>query len=205
MEFKISKEFIQEIEGLIAEKNEREILRRLEDIHFADIAEVINESQDPEFLEICTKYYKILENLKESDLSIASNTLDQIGISLNNELDQYNKKKNDKDPNTYSTSTIKCKALIEHVRLYGDNFQSVDLLRLSSSWLKEVKAFEVYDKIVVIAQIYISEARIATMEYIFCDIPRRNWDKFYEPIFNTNLTYGEKFHEYINPYKCDCE
>lgn len=43
MEFKISKEFIQEIESLIAEKNEREILRRLEDIHFADIAELMNE------------------------------------------------------------------------------------------------------------------------------------------------------------------
>ena len=43
MEFKISKEFIQEIEGFIAEKNEREILRRLEDIHFADIAELMNE------------------------------------------------------------------------------------------------------------------------------------------------------------------
>jgi len=43
MQFKISKEFIQEIEGLIAEKNEREILRRLEDIHFADIAELMNE------------------------------------------------------------------------------------------------------------------------------------------------------------------
>ncbi len=43
MEFKISKEFIQEIESLIAEKNERELLRLLDDIHFADIAEVINE------------------------------------------------------------------------------------------------------------------------------------------------------------------
>lgn len=43
MQFKISKEFIQEIEGLIAEKYEREILRRLEDIHFADIAELMNE------------------------------------------------------------------------------------------------------------------------------------------------------------------
>ncbi len=43
MQFKISKEFIQEIEGLIAEKHEREILRRLEDIHFADIAELMNE------------------------------------------------------------------------------------------------------------------------------------------------------------------
>ena len=43
MEFKISKEFILEIEGLIAEKNERELLRILEDIHFADIAELMNE------------------------------------------------------------------------------------------------------------------------------------------------------------------
>jgi len=43
MQFKISKEFIQEIERLIAEKYEREILRRLEDIHFADIAELMNE------------------------------------------------------------------------------------------------------------------------------------------------------------------
>ncbi|WCM40995.1 magnesium transporter [Flavobacterium sp. CBA20B-1] len=43
MEFKISKEFIQEIESLIAEKNVREVLRRIEDIHFADVAELINE------------------------------------------------------------------------------------------------------------------------------------------------------------------
>ena len=43
MEFKISDEFIHEIEGLIASKNEREILSKLEDIHFADIAELMNE------------------------------------------------------------------------------------------------------------------------------------------------------------------
>lgn len=43
MEFKISKEFIQEIELLISEKNEKAILQLLEDIHFADIAELMNE------------------------------------------------------------------------------------------------------------------------------------------------------------------
>jgi len=43
MEFKISKEFIQEIESLISEKNEQAILQLLDDIHFADIAELMNE------------------------------------------------------------------------------------------------------------------------------------------------------------------
>ncbi|RRJ90551.1 magnesium transporter [Paenimyroides tangerinum] len=43
MEFKISKEFITEIESLISAKNEQAILQLLEDIHFADIAELMNE------------------------------------------------------------------------------------------------------------------------------------------------------------------
>lgn len=43
MEFKISKEFIQQIESLIAHQNEQELLHLLDDIHFADIAELMNE------------------------------------------------------------------------------------------------------------------------------------------------------------------
>ncbi len=43
MEFKISREFIQEIEQLIEQKNERQLLQVLNDVHFADIAELINE------------------------------------------------------------------------------------------------------------------------------------------------------------------
>ena len=46
MEFKISKEFITEIETLISEKNEQAILQLLEDIHFADIAELMNELKE---------------------------------------------------------------------------------------------------------------------------------------------------------------
>jgi len=64
MQFKISKELIQEIEGLIAEKHEREILRRLEDIHFADIAELMNElkGEDAGYL------FRILESEISSEI-----------------------------------------------------------------------------------------------------------------------------------------
>lgn len=64
MEFKISKEFILEIEGLIAEKNERELLRILEDIHFADIAELMNELKEEE----AGYLFKILESEVTSEI-----------------------------------------------------------------------------------------------------------------------------------------
>ncbi|WP_372474476.1 magnesium transporter [Capnocytophaga sp. ARDL2] len=43
MEFKLSKEYIHEIEKLIADKSEKQLLKMLADVHFADIAELINE------------------------------------------------------------------------------------------------------------------------------------------------------------------
>ncbi|MBW3519924.1 magnesium transporter [Flavobacterium sp. NKUCC04_CG] len=43
MEFKISKESIQEIENLISEEREQELLDQLKDVHYADIAEIMNE------------------------------------------------------------------------------------------------------------------------------------------------------------------
>lgn len=48
MEFKISKESIQHIENLIADKNEQELLNILQDYHYADIAEVMNELNEEE-------------------------------------------------------------------------------------------------------------------------------------------------------------
>ena len=64
MEFKISNEFIQEIESLIANKNETEIIRKLEDIHFADIAELMNElkGEDAGYL------FKILDSGISSEI-----------------------------------------------------------------------------------------------------------------------------------------
>lgn len=43
MEFKISRESIQLFEDLIAEDNQKELLHILKDIHYADIAEIMNE------------------------------------------------------------------------------------------------------------------------------------------------------------------
>ena len=46
MEFKISREFLSEIEQLISENKSQELLLLLEDIHFADIAEIMEERDD---------------------------------------------------------------------------------------------------------------------------------------------------------------
>nr|WP_297309549.1 magnesium transporter [uncultured Flavobacterium sp.] len=64
MEFKISKEFITEIELLISEKNEQEILLLLEDIHFADIAELMNELKEAD----AGYLFKILESEVSSEI-----------------------------------------------------------------------------------------------------------------------------------------
>ncbi|MEC4113201.1 magnesium transporter [Myroides pelagicus] len=52
MEFKICKESIEAIESLIAEKNEKELLLILEDLHYADIAEIMNELSGDEAIYI---------------------------------------------------------------------------------------------------------------------------------------------------------
>ncbi|MEC4117352.1 magnesium transporter [Myroides phaeus] len=52
MEFKISKESIQQFEDLIAENNEKELLHILKDIHYADIAEIMNELSTEEAIYI---------------------------------------------------------------------------------------------------------------------------------------------------------
>jgi len=64
MEFKISKEFILEIEELIANNNQQAILHALDDIHFADIAELMNElsAKDAAYL------FKILDSEISSEI-----------------------------------------------------------------------------------------------------------------------------------------
>ncbi|MEK6451616.1 MULTISPECIES: magnesium transporter [Myroides] len=52
MEFKISKESIQQFEDLIADNNEKELLHILKDIHYADIAEIMNELSTEEAIYI---------------------------------------------------------------------------------------------------------------------------------------------------------
>ncbi|HET8854528.1 MAG TPA: magnesium transporter, partial [Salinimicrobium sp.] len=60
MQFQISEEIIDHIEGLILAKEDKELLQYLDEVHFADIAEIINELD----LEHATYLIKLLDTEK---------------------------------------------------------------------------------------------------------------------------------------------
>ncbi|MCG2461566.1 magnesium transporter [Flavobacteriaceae bacterium F89] len=62
--FKLSEEFLAEIEQLIADQKDTEILALLEEVHYADVAEVINELTKDE----ATYLIKLLDTVKTSDV-----------------------------------------------------------------------------------------------------------------------------------------
>lgn len=93
MEFKISKESIQKFEDLIAEKNEKELLEILKDIHFADIAEIMNELSEEGAIYI----FDILDSevtaeiLLELDEDVRENILKNLSSKeIAEELDELN-------------------------------------------------------------------------------------------------------------------
>ena len=64
MEFKISKELIHQIEELIAAKDDRELNVLLADIHFADIAEILDELD----FDDATYIFKLLDSDKTAEI-----------------------------------------------------------------------------------------------------------------------------------------
>ncbi|SFJ71419.1 magnesium transporter [Myroides guanonis] len=93
MEFKISRESIQQFEDLIAEKNEKELLEILKDIHFADIAEIMNELSEEGAIYI----FNILDSevtaeiLLELDENVRENILKNLSSKeIAEELDELN-------------------------------------------------------------------------------------------------------------------
>ncbi len=64
MQFEITKEYIQEIQQLIAEQKNDALLNLLEDVHYADIAEIIEELNTDESLYLI----KLLDSDKTSDV-----------------------------------------------------------------------------------------------------------------------------------------
>lgn len=62
--FKLTEELIADIENFIETKNNSALLSLLEDIHYADIAEIINELNEDE----ATYIIKLLESDKTSDI-----------------------------------------------------------------------------------------------------------------------------------------
>jgi magnesium transporter len=64
MEFKISKEFLAQIENLISEKNDKELENILQDFHYADIAEIMGELDNTESSYI----FNLLDSEKTADI-----------------------------------------------------------------------------------------------------------------------------------------
>lgn len=63
MEFKISPEFIAQIEQLISENNAQELENLLHDVHFADIADILDELNEQE----ANYIFKLLDSEKTAD------------------------------------------------------------------------------------------------------------------------------------------
>jgi magnesium transporter len=64
MQFKISKELLEQIELLIQQKNDQELETLLDDLHYADIAEIFDELS----IEEATYIFKILDSEKTSEI-----------------------------------------------------------------------------------------------------------------------------------------
>jgi len=64
MEFKISRDFITQIEQLVSENREQELCQLLDDIHYADIAEIMGELDDADSIYI----FHILDSEKTAEI-----------------------------------------------------------------------------------------------------------------------------------------
>ncbi len=91
MEFKISRELIQDLENLIHENKEQEVLVLLEDMHFADVAEIMEELSDDDaiFVFNTLESEKTAEILLELDDEIRVKILKQLSpAEIADELDE---------------------------------------------------------------------------------------------------------------------
>ena len=93
MEFKINKEFIQELEQHIVHKNDRELEALLNDMHHADIAEVLDELDFDE----ATYIFKVLDSEKTAEIlleledDLRENILSRLSAKeIAEELDELN-------------------------------------------------------------------------------------------------------------------
>jgi hypothetical protein len=106
---------------------------------------------------------------------------------------------------TVFSQEVKCTELMQFVKKYGKKKGEVSTLQLiNSSWLNEVKCYEIDGVLAVIAKIKTNDYELYGKDYIFCGIPSSNWSAFYSGLYALNSSYGERFHKYIFDYKCDC-
>jgi magnesium transporter len=131
MQFEITKEYIQEIQQLIAEQNNDALLNLLEEVHYADIAELIEELDiDIEGLYLI----KLLESDKTSDViaELDEDTREQIlkGLSSKEIADEIGELDTDDAADIISELSDKQKKeVISHIEDEEHAKDIVELLR----------------------------------------------------------------------------
>lgn len=96
-----------------------------------------------------------------------------------------------------------CENLLEFIEDEGYRKGSVSSYTLDSEWLTDVKAYTYEYKIYVVAKIKAKNS-YSSRSYVFCDIPSSNWSSFKNGGYGERDTYGERFHDNIFDYKCNC-
>lgn len=116
-----------------------------------------------------------------------------------------NVKKKEVKPPVLVSQGVSCVRLMNFIIDNGYKVGEVSSFQLiRSSWLKSVVAIEYKEVIYVIAEIKRDRLGYQTQHYIFCNVPRRNWNAF-SNIYDMQHSYGERFNAYIIDYECDCE
>jgi hypothetical protein len=101
--------------------------------------------------------------------------------------------------------TTNCDELISYVLNNGRKLGTINESEIiNSSWLKKIEGFSINNSTVVVAEIYLDENKLSSKKYIFCGIPSNNWNTFFFGRYAIGKSLGEKFHEYIFDYKCNC-
>ena len=100
---------------------------------------------------------------------------------------------------------ISCEKLKNFIEKGGRYVSSLSSYTLNSSWLYKVTCYSYEMNYYVIAEIKKSEYSYQTKSYVFCGIPYSNWSNFKNGYnFSDKRTYGERFHDYIIDYQCNC-
>jgi len=103
---------------------------------------------------------------------------------------------------TLFSQNISCENLMRTVKSEASYYGEVSSITLiGSEFLKEVKAYEYEGTLFVIATFQPRPNEIFPRTYIFCGIPSSDWNSFKN---GWNGSYGERFHQYIIDYVCNC-
>jgi hypothetical protein len=103
-----------------------------------------------------------------------------------------------------TAQSVSCDELVDFIETKGMYSNSVSSYTLDSSWLTKVTLYSYNMNYFVVANIKTNEYSYTSKPYIFCGIPYSNWQRFQTGSYGDTDSYGERFHKYIFPYKCDC-